>query len=69
MLRGLRGAGGANWSVYAELSKSEKSYNKRMREFNRFAPMYDGNPKKVFEWCEKLEKHLDNYEGEQIPNV
>ena len=40
-------------SVSAELSKSEESYGKKMREFNRFAPSYDGNPKKVFEWCEK----------------
>lgn len=22
----------------------------------------------MFEWCQKLEKHLDNYEWERVPN-
>ena len=35
MLKGLREAGGADRSIYAELSKSEESYNKKMREFNK----------------------------------
>ena len=30
---------------------------------------YDGNTKKVFDWCQKLEKHLSHYEWERIPNV
>ena len=55
--------------VYAELGKSEEAFGKRKRKFNMHAPSYDGNPKKVFKWCEKLEAHLDNYEWEQIPNV
>ena len=68
MLRGLMDAWGADQSVYTELSKVEETYNRRIREFYKDAPPYDGNPKTVFQWCEKLEKHLARFEWEQIPN-
>lgn len=31
-------------------------------------PKYDGNMETKFEWCQKLEIHLDNHEWESIPN-
>ena len=68
MLRELRDAGRADRSIYAELSKVEETYNRRIREFYKDAPPYDGNPKTVFQWCEKLKKHLARFEWEQIPN-
>ena len=49
MLREMRDAGGADRGVYAELSKAEETYNRRIREFSKDAPTYDGNPKTVFQ--------------------
>ena len=59
---------GADRTIYAKLCKVEESYNRRIREFNKDAAMYNGNPKTVFQWCEKLEKHLARFKWEQIPN-
>ena len=47
---------------------SPRKHCKKVREFNLFAPKYDGNPKKVFDWCQRLENHLSNFEWEQMPN-
>ena len=60
--------GRAGRHTHAELSKSEETFDKRMREFVRNAPKYDGNLKKVFEWCENLEAHLYDNAWEKIPN-
>ena len=56
LLKAEIAAGGASLSTYAELSKAEAAYK---REFSRFVPPYDGNPNKVFDWCNEFEKHLD----------
>lgn len=68
LLRVEVATGKADPSMYAELYKSMETYCKKMRKFNRFAPKYDGNPKKVFDWCQQLENHLSNFEWEQISN-
>ena len=60
MLRAEKDAGGA----VAEISKSEESHYKRIREFIRCAPKYDGNPKKVL----SVEHHLLKHKWETIPN-
>ena len=69
LLKAEIAAGRAPLSTYAELSKGEAAYKKKLREFSQFAPPYDGNPNKVFDWCNKLEKHLSRYECEMIPNT
>ena len=38
-------AWGIDQNMYAELSKAEEAFSKKMREFNRYAPPYDGNPR------------------------
>ena len=43
---------------YAKLNKAKGGYKKRMLEFVKTAPKYDGNPEKVFEWCEHFETDL-----------
>ena len=48
----------ANLNTYAKLNKAKGGYKKRMLEFDKTAPKYDGNPEKVFEWCEHLETDL-----------
>ena len=58
MLHGEITAGRANLNTYAKLNKAKGGYKKRMLEFVKTAPKYDGNPEKVFEWCEHLETHL-----------
>ena len=45
-----------------DLSRAEAEYKKRMLEFSYKAPLYDGNPAKVFDWCSELEKHLSRNE-------
>ena len=55
-------------TTYADLSKAEAAYKRKLRELSQIAPTYDGNPNKVFDWCNKLEKHLAIYEWETIPN-
>ena len=40
------------------LSRAEAEYEKRLLKFSCRAPTYDGNPSKVFDWCDELEKHL-----------
>ena len=67
-LKDRRDAGEVDGNLYANLSKAEESYHQKMREFNKDAPHYDGNPKTVFQWCEKLETHLTTFRWEQIPN-
>jgi len=52
-----KAAGKATENTLGELSKARAG-----------APEYDGKPEKVFEWCEKLEKHLRNHNWEEIPN-
>ena len=49
MLKEMKDAGGVDRGVYAELSKAEETYNRRIREFSKDAPTYDGNPKTVFQ--------------------
>ena len=68
MLRADVDTGRADRHTHAVLSKSEKTFDKRMREFVRNASKYDGNPKKVFEWCENLKGHLYDNAWEKIPN-
>ena len=60
-LREKRDSGARDESLYANLSKAEGAYYRTMREFNKDAPHYDGNPKTVFQWCEKLETHLTTF--------
>ena len=67
-LRDKRDSGARDESLFANLSKAEGAYYRTMREFNKDAPHYDGNPKTVFQWCEKLETHLTTFRWEQIPN-
>ena len=50
------------------MSKVEAAYKKKLRNFSSCAPPYDGNPGKVFDWCNALEKRLSRYECEMIPN-
>ena len=69
LLRADVDSGRAYRHAHAELSKSEENYDKRMREFVRYAPSYDKNPKKVFDWCENLESHLAAYSWEKVQNV
>ena len=61
-------AGRANLSTYAEISESEESIRGRKLIFFESAPKYNGNPEKVFKWCENLETHLFNHEKETITN-
>ena len=46
ILRADVDSGRADQNTHAELSKAEEAYGKKMRELNRNAPVYDGNPKK-----------------------
>ena len=62
-------AGRATLATYAELSKAEAAYKKKLREFSRFAALYDGNPNKVFDWCNELKKHLSRHKCEMISNA
>ena len=68
LLRADVDSGRADRHAHAELSKSEETYDIRMREFTRYAPSYGRNSKKVFDWCENLESHLAAYSWEKIPN-
>ena len=68
MLRAERDAGRADLRVYAELAETGESYDKKMREFTRCAPKYDGKPEKVLKWCKDLEHHLFKHKWEKIPN-
>ena len=48
--------GRADGHTHAELSKSEATFDKRIREFVRNTLKYDKNSKKVFE-CVRIWKH------------
>ena len=37
---------------------------KKTLVFTEKDPQYARNPKEVFTWCEKLENHLSNHEGQ-----
>ena len=41
-----------------QAEQDQGGYKKKMLEFVKTAPKYDGNPEKVFEWREQLETHL-----------
>ena len=58
LLKAEKAAGRATLSTYSELSKAEAAYEKKLRNFSSCVPPYDGNPGKVFDWCNELEKHL-----------
>ena len=48
-LKDKRDTGEVDRHLYADLSKAEESYHRKMREFNKDAPHYNGNPKTVFQ--------------------
>ena len=54
-LQSSGGSGGMNQIWMPETPKV-------FRNFSSCAPPYDGNPSKVFDWCNELEKHLSRYE-------
>jgi len=43
------------------IGKYETNLDKRILAFIEKAPKFRGDPKEVFEWCEKLENHFSNY--------
>ena len=67
LLKAEVAAGRATLYTYAKLSKAEAAFKKKLREFYPFAPPYNGNPNKVFNWYKEMEKHLSRYECEMIP--
>ena len=67
LLKAEKAAGKANMQTHRDLSKAKAEYERKLRDFSCFAPPYDGNPSKVFDWCGKLEKHLSRFKCETIP--
>jgi len=63
-----RTAGNATESTLGELSRARERFEKKILAFAAGAPEYDGKPEKVFDWCERLEKHLRRHKWEEIPN-
>jgi hypothetical protein len=52
MLHGEVILGRVNLDTYAELSKAETNYKRRVLDFVKTSPKYDGNLEKVFDRCE-----------------
>ena len=48
--------GSANADTYKKMGKWEANLDRRVLTFVEKGPTYNGNPKEVFNWCEKVRR-------------